>query len=61
MECREKQTDWLAGLIAEEREATGLPVTVLGKAYKPETPLTVGSPALLLAELLRRAWRPVRP
>jgi UDPglucose 6-dehydrogenase len=58
MECREKQTDWLAGVVADEWEATGLPVTVLGKAYKPETPLTVGSPALLLAELLRERGVP---
>lgn len=46
MECRERQTEWLASFCEE-------PLTVLGKAYKPETNLTVGSPALLLAEILR--------
>lgn len=46
MECREKQTEWLADFCSE-------PLTILGKSYKPETNLTVGSPALLLAEILR--------
>lgn len=50
MECREAQTNWLAELaIAENR-----PIVVRGKAYKPETNLTVGSPALLLGSLLRQ-------
>jgi UDPglucose 6-dehydrogenase len=52
MAAREHQTGWLADLIQQEQEAAGLPVVLLGKAYKPETNLTVGSPALLLAQLL---------
>jgi UDPglucose 6-dehydrogenase len=50
MRAREDQTQWLADLIAER--ANGLPIVVLGKAFKPETDLTVGSPALLLANIL---------
>lgn len=46
MICRERQTEWLADLIGEG------PVELQGKAYKPETDLTVGSPALLLASIL---------
>jgi UDPglucose 6-dehydrogenase len=46
MVARERQTEWLADLVGEG------PLEVLGKAYKPETNLTVGSPALLLAALL---------
>ena len=53
MLAREHQTDWLANLIDEKRRNTGLPVIVLGKAYKPETNLTVGSPAVLLSNLLQ--------
>lgn len=45
MECREAQSAWLADLV-EESEG---PVALHGKAYKPDTNLTVGSPARLLA------------
>jgi UDPglucose 6-dehydrogenase len=48
MVCRERQTDWLAELIEEE----GGDVEIMGKAYKPNTALTVGSPATLLANIL---------
>jgi UDPglucose 6-dehydrogenase len=50
MEAREHQTEWLADLIAERSD--GLPVVVLGKAFKPESHLTTGSPATLLATIL---------
>jgi len=48
MMCREKQTDWLADLM----EDWNLPKVILGKAFKPETNLTVGSPAVLLKNIL---------
>jgi UDPglucose 6-dehydrogenase len=50
MTARERQVEWLADLIAER--ADGLPVVVLGKAFKPESHLTAGSPAQLLATIL---------
>ena len=54
MVCRERQTEWLADLILEEQNMTAAyrPIEILGKAYKPETALTVGSPATLLANIL---------
>lgn len=52
MLARERQTEWLAELL--EQEANGELVQVLGMSYKPETALTVGSPALLLADALSR-------
>lgn len=53
MICREKQTEWLADLIQQELAANSADsVEILGKAYKPETALTVGSPATLLANIL---------
>ena len=54
MACRERQTEWLAQLIQEEQNSTSAyrPVEILGKAYKPETNLTVGSPATLLSHML---------
>jgi UDPglucose 6-dehydrogenase len=48
MVCRERQTEWLAGLVGVVDE----PVEIQGKAYKPGTNLTVGSPALLMASML---------
>jgi len=48
MICREKQTDWLADLMEEN----DLPKVILGKAFKPETNLVVGSPAVLLKNIL---------
>ena len=53
MKAREDQTEWLASIIQDWHEDRKLPVVIYGKAYKPESNLTVGSPALLLAELLR--------
>lgn len=52
MECREKQTEWIAELSLQAKE--DLPLVVLGEAYKAESNLTVGSPALLLGSLLRQ-------
>jgi UDPglucose 6-dehydrogenase len=54
MECREAQTEWLAEVIADEQNARSEyhPIEIMGKAYKPETNLTVGSPAFLLASML---------
>jgi UDPglucose 6-dehydrogenase len=49
MLCREKQTEFLADLIQEH----GSRVCILGKAFKEDTNLTVGSPATLLYNILR--------
>jgi UDPglucose 6-dehydrogenase len=48
MVAREDQTEWFADLI----ENYDLPKFILGKAFKPETNLTVGSPAVLLKNIL---------
>jgi UDPglucose 6-dehydrogenase len=53
MMARERQTEWLADLIEDQYKKTSLPITLLGVAFKPETNLIVGSPALLLSNLLR--------
>ena len=51
MKGREEQTEWLAELM--EEHGKGLPMVILGKAFKPETNITVGSPAILLENLLK--------
>ncbi len=51
--AREAQSGWLAGLVQQWSEQTGLEVMILGKAYKPGSDLTGGSPALLLAHQLK--------
>ena len=48
MNAREKQTEWLANLMDEYP----LPKVILGKAFKPETNIIVGSPAILLKNIL---------
>jgi len=42
MQAREDQTEWLAELILKCKQQFSLPVVILGKAFKPETNLTVG-------------------
>jgi len=50
MKQREVQTEMFADLIEEHYEDKK--ICILGKSFKPETNLTVGSPALLLKNIL---------
>ena len=55
MIARERQTDWLADLVAQHHGRRGYGhqrVGIYGRAFKEATNLTVGSPATLLANLL---------
>lgn len=52
MKAREHHTDWLVDEIIQCHEKTKLPILILGKTFKPETNITTGSPAALLANLL---------
>jgi len=52
MECREKQTEWMGDLIIEQMKLHNLPITILGKTFKKETNLIVGSTAILLKNIL---------
>tara|TARA_R100000008_G_C3497287_1_gene121824 strand:- start:76 stop:690 length:615 start_codon:yes stop_codon:yes gene_type:complete len=52
MICREHQTEWLADLILQKTEESGLNPIILGKCFKKETNLTVGSPSILLKNIL---------
>lgn len=60
MRAREDQTDWLADLIVQHKGDK----VILGKSFKPETNLIVGSPSLLLCTLLKernvqvQSWDP---
>jgi UDPglucose 6-dehydrogenase len=57
MVCRDGQTSWLSMLLSSQnwpkpgRER--LPIVILGKSFKPESNITAGSPAILLANMLR--------
>lgn len=46
--AREAQSSWLASLVIDHHALTGLPVTILGNAYRRNGSLTGGSAALLL-------------
>ncbi|MBA7654377.1 UDP-glucose 6-dehydrogenase YwqF [subsurface metagenome] len=49
MTVREKQDEWLADLMCEHK----LPKVILGRTFKPDTDLVVGSPSILLANILK--------
>ena len=51
-EARDAQTNRQANLILEYSKLNDLPIVILGKSYKADINLTVGSPALLLAHFL---------
>ena len=53
MEMRERQSTWLARMIKDWSDLTGMDIVVLGQAYKAESSSTDGSPALLLREKLK--------
>lgn len=54
MRQRENHARWLCELMEQAAEERGLPMAILGTAYKPESHLTTGSPALLVSQLLTR-------
>ena len=47
---REKQSEWLANLIIQNSK--NKQINILGKTFKPETNLVLGSPSLLLENIL---------
>ena len=52
MEQREKQTEWLAKVIIENKFEKNQKIIILGKSFKPETNLILGSPSILLKNIL---------
>jgi UDPglucose 6-dehydrogenase len=60
MQAREAQTEYLADLVVDEARRTGLPVVVLGRAFKPNIKLDTGSCSVLLANLIRERVRNVQ-
>jgi len=52
MNKREKQTEFLANCIIETHKKTNLPICILGTAFKPNTNIETGSPAILLKNIL---------
>lgn len=62
--ARDKQTERQANQIIEVSRDHNLPILILGKSYKENSPLTIGSPALLLQYFLSEhqsnftAWDP---
>ena len=58
MSQREKQTDWLADLIVSKKFE--MDINILGKCFKPETNLLLGSPSLLLKNILEERGEKVK-
>ena len=57
MKQRERQTVWLANLCMKHAE--GKKINILGKCFKPETNLTLGSPSILLKNILEERGQEV--
>jgi UDPglucose 6-dehydrogenase len=53
MQCREWQCRYLLEMAITTHTTYNLPIVILGYAFKPDSNLTVGSPALLLAQMFR--------
>lgn len=64
MHAREAHMEWIADLAVSAARDSDLPIIVFGKAFKPGTNITTGSPAVLLVNLLKekdyepRVWDP---
>lgn len=52
MRTREDYEKWHAELAATAAASSGLPLVILGTAFKPETDIETGSPALLMGHYL---------
>jgi UDPglucose 6-dehydrogenase len=53
MKAREDHAAWLAEVAADTANKFELPLILLGKSFKPETNIQTGSPALLMANILK--------
>jgi UDPglucose 6-dehydrogenase len=53
MICREKQTEWLGNMLTTKAKETGMKPIILGKCFKKETNLTVGSPSILMKNMMK--------
>jgi UDPglucose 6-dehydrogenase len=52
MEARYGHTVWLADLIMDTAAQAKLPIVILGRSFKKDSNITVGSPAILLLNIL---------
>jgi len=59
MAAREDHAEWLANLVVKEAKKAGLPLVMLGRSFKPETNIETGSPAVLIANIIREQEFPV--
>lgn len=59
--AREAHCEWLADIVRRWQSTTGLPAWVCGREYKPETNLTTGSPARMLAGMLGTGFADYEP
>lgn len=53
MAAREEYEAWHCEVAIEAMEESGLPLVILGRAFKPETDIETGSPSMLMGEILR--------
>jgi len=56
MTAREDYEDWHARLAIKASKENELPLVLLGKSFKPETNIETGSPAILMANIIRNDY-----
>ena len=50
---RDSQTKWLSETLVNRSTESQLPIAILGRSYKADVPLTIGSPVLLMEHYLK--------
>lgn len=58
MQAREDHMQWLAHEAYDLQVETHLPIVILGRAFKPNTKIETGSPAILLSNILKEQFVP---
>lgn len=53
MKARETHIEWLSDVIIEKHKEYGLPIIILGKTFKPESNIILGSSAILLSNIMK--------
>lgn len=53
MKSREDHAEWLADLAVDVANRRSLPLILLGRSFKPRTKIETGSPAILVANIIR--------
>lgn len=57
MDTREKHIEWFIELIQKQLKNSSMDAVVLGKTYKPHTNLELGSPSILMQDIMKNEYK----